>query len=307
MTQVQRFAAIDIGSNSLLLTIIENNKPYKILIDEAHVTGLAKGLSKDGLIQNDRLQKSLLVFKRFRQIIDELKVDQVAVAATEAMRKAKNGLEVRETIERTLGYPVQLISGEREAELSYWSVQHEYPDPQSIKTVFDIGGASTELALGGAGGIERRISLKVGSVLLTEKFQLDKASDSKEAMSYLNKLLLESKWSQKQSIGIGVAGTITTLFSIHKKLKSYDRSQVHGQKMNLKEIEEIATLILSKDDSERKNIPGLSPDRSDVFGGGICIIIALMKFFEWNEICCMDLGVRFGLLHEMMNARQQRL
>lgn len=294
-----KIAAIDIGSNSILLTIAEAGQSLKIIVDEAHVTGLAKGLSKDGLIQPERLSKSLEVIQKYRGLLDQQNVKHIRVAATEATRKAKNGAEVCEKIEKILKLPVELISGDREAELSFWSVQNEYPDAAAKKIVFDIGGASTELALGSKEGIEKRISLKVGSVLLTERFGLDKPADPKPALNYVLDLLRELKWQEPTALGVGVAGTTTCLFAIHLKLKVYDRPSVHLKNISLADTETILKSVTSKNLSERSLMPGLPSDRADVFGGGICIIYALMKYFQWQSFICMDSGVRFGLLYEM--------
>jgi exopolyphosphatase/guanosine-5'-triphosphate,3'-diphosphate pyrophosphatase len=299
MATVKRVAAIDIGSNSILLTIVETSKPLKILVDEAHVTGLAKGLSKDGMIQRERIEKSIAVLQRYRKLLDEHGVTTLKVAATEAMRKAKNGSEVKSLVEEVLRAPVDLISGEREAELSFWSVQKEFQNTTAKKIVFDIGGASTELAYGAENGIEKRVSLKVGSVLLTEKFSLENSGAPEEPIEYVTNLLKDLDWQTGPTLGMGVAGTVTTLFAIHQKLTTYNRLKVHGQTILRRDVEKILQDVLTRNLEERKNIEGLPFDRADVFGGGICIIDALMKHFGWNEIYCMDSGVRFGLIYEL--------
>lgn len=300
-----RLATIDIGSNSMLLTIVETHKSgYTILHDEAHVTGLAKGLDASGCIRLDRKEKSIQVAKLFSQVIQKFKVDKVVAVTTEALRRAKDGDAVRLLLEKNLEYPIELISGEREAELSFWSVQHEYPKKELTKVVFDIGGASTEVCEGSDKGILRRVSLKVGSVLLTEKFGLDKISSNQMAHQYVKELLLRSPFSDMTTlnVGIGVAGTMTTLAAIHKKLDSYDRNKVHQLEISKPIVDQTVTQLLSMNANERANVPGLTADRADVIGGGIVIIQALMDYFEWPSVTCMDCGVRFGLIHEAIRS-----
>lgn len=298
----ERFGAVDIGSNSLLLTIIEKANPYRILHDEAHVTGLAKGLTKDGMIQPERQKKSEAILKNYGELVKKYQVKKFKAVTTEALRRAANGLVVKKSLEENLQYPIELIDGNREAELSFFSVQKEYSDKKISKIVFDIGGASTELCLGNEDGISKKISLKVGSVVATEKFQLQKPASPEEALKYIESLIAESpfKEAKVESVGIGVAGTITTLAAMILKLEKYDREKVHLLKIKKSDVDSLVKKVLSLSTDERGKIPGLTLDRADVFGGGILIIKALMDYFKWPEIICMDSGVRFGLLYEML-------
>ncbi len=306
MKRQKRVAAIDIGSNSILLTIAECGSPHpiplKLITEEAHITSLAKNLGPDLSIKQEAEEKSLSVLKQYSDLISKNAVDEIRVVATEALRKAKNGAMVKAKIENLLKKPVELIPGDREAELSFWSVQKEFPDTKIEKIVFDIGGASTELCHGNASGIQHRVSLKVGSVLLTEKFHLQNRSRPDEASRFVRQLIRDVPWTSnvKNSIGIGVAGTMTTLLAMEYQLKDYDRNQVHQKSLSKSHLEFWMNEILLRDLSERKGLTGLPFDRADVFGGGLIIAHALLDFFQWPELICMDSGVRFGLLYEML-------
>lgn len=300
-----RAAAIDIGSNSLLLTIAETGAPEKIplklIVDEAHVVGLSKGLAHGKIITDASFDRAAKVFERYAKLINENKCDRIKVIATEALRRASNGDAIKAQIEKILGQPVELISGPREAELSFWSVQKEHPDSARAKVVFDIGGASTELCLGSSTGIQQRVSLKVGSVVLTETFGLQTAKSTGEAVEYVRKLIREVPWlkSMPDSVGVGVAGTVTTLLGIHLGLKTYSRDKVHGAKISLNEVSKILDQVSALDTSDRAKIVGLPLDRADVFSGGASIVKAIMLELGWNEFMCMDSGIRFGALYEI--------
>jgi len=304
---MNRASAIDIGSNSILLTIVEKDKPLKVLFDEAYVVGLARGLGNQGVISEDSLQRALTVLAKCKETIQKYDVENLKVVGTEAFRKAKNGPQVKQKIEEVLACPLEIITGNREAELSFLGVQNEFKDSAASKIVFDIGGASTELCLGSESGINQLESLKIGSVLLTEKFGLMNAQQSdtsyKDALTFVKNIIQASGWEpfQAKSLGIGVAGTITNLLSIEKELKEYSRDAVHGKSISLKKMEYWLKEILHKTVEERKKIVGMHPDRADVFGGGLVIAVALTTYFGWKEIYCMDSGVRYGLLYEMFN------
>ncbi len=298
-----RVAAVDIGSNSILLCIAERNSAggVDILFDEANVTGLSKGLTSDGKIKPERLEKSLSVLSHYREQIEKFSANEIQIVATEALRRASNGEEVRKQIEQTMRHPVQLISGDREAELSFWSVQKDFADRSALKMVFDIGGASTELCLGNNKGVQQKISLKVGSVVLSEKFGLKDISKPDEASQYVKGLLAELPWKAAACLGFGVAGTITTLLAMEHKISDYSRDKVHGQSISKERVVFWRDQILNRSTTDRAKFIGLTLDRADVFSGGLCIVTSLMEHFNWDKIVCMDSGIRFGLIYEMLD------
>lgn len=302
-----RAAAIDIGSNSILLTIAEPNSPkaipLKILFDEAQVTGLSKGLAAGDLITESAQERALKTLNFYRSKIDEFKPSLFKVVGTEAFRRAKNGEEVRKRLSAALKQEIELISGNQEAELSFWSVQKEHPEKNKAKVVFDIGGASTELCLGNDQGIQERVSLKVGSVTLTEKFSLQEGGDPTAADRFVKSLLNEVEWAKKSqtTIGVGVAGTFTSLIAIHFKLTSYSRDKVHGFSLSAEDVLRYRNLMLEMKLADRKQVLGLQADRADVFAGGMVIANAICEHFRWPQVMCMDAGIRFGVLYQLLN------
>ncbi len=298
-------AAIDIGSNSILLTIAEPGVkqaiPLRVLLDECIVTGLSKGLSATGSITPESEGRTALGLKHFREQLDRLRPTQLRVVGTEAFRRGANGEEVRKRFSEILGQEVEIIGGEKEAELSFWSVQKEHPQKDLDKIVFDIGGASTELCLGNRSGIQQRISLKVGSVVLTETFALQGSSRADLADMYVKKMLKDVAINPAgSSIGIGVAGTITSLIAVDQQLQNYRRDIVHGFELSRDRILYHRDSILEMEPAARRKIAGLQPDRADVFGGGLVIANAIAEHFGWKSITCFDSGVRFGVLYEIL-------
>lgn len=299
--------AIDIGSNSLLLSVIQPNQTpsegFELLINESRVTGLAKGLQHQSEISSKSLDRSCQALTEYRQILSQYPGVQVRAVATEGLRRASNTAEVRRKLEQALGHPIEIISGDLEAELSFHSVQKELKNDNRSKIIFDIGGASTEVVLGDLQGIQQKVSLKVGSVILTEKFGLDKKSTEQKAhaIEYVLGLLKDSSFpTPSQSLGIGVAGTMMSIGMINMGDSEFLRERVHGSSTTKTQMEQICDEVLSLASKDRKKIVGLHQDRADVFGGGCCIALALCHHFQWSEVICMDSGVRFGLLYEMI-------
>ncbi len=302
---MSRLAAIDIGSNSLLISIIETDgKNLNLLVDECRVTGLAKGVKSGTAISPERLEKSRSALREYSELIQKFKPETVKAVATEGLRRLGNSEETKKELEKALGQPIELISGIREAELSFWSVQKAHPELSAEKIVFDIGGASTELILGNDQGIQKKCSLKLGSVVLSDLFNLQEKNDGIAAMAHVQKILKESEFADMKgsTLGVGVAGTMTTLIAVWKQITSFERDLVHLKKIPRSELSKWRTKIISLNLEERRYIPGLPFDRADVFGGGLTIALALAEHFKWDELTCMDSGIRFGLLYEMMEA-----
>ncbi|TVQ80856.1 MAG: hypothetical protein EA369_01325 [Bradymonadales bacterium] len=305
-------AAIDIGSNSILLAIAEAPRPnerVKLQHDEARVVGLIKGVHENSKISDEKLEDAKTCLRDYKKIVDQFSAQKdLKIVATESLRLPRNGLEIKRQLEEAVEHEIELISGDREAELSFKSVEFEFPSPdaQVKKLVFDIGGASTEIVLGSSAGIELKTSEKIGCVILSQRFGLERAQSLQDACHEVLNLfeksarLLEIKESfhKSKQEAFGVAGTMTSLIAVEKALERYDRDLVNGQKISLERVLYWRDHIMSLDTPERQSLKGLEPKRADVFGGGLCILSCIMNFFSLKEVTCADAGVRIGLLYE---------
>ncbi len=302
-----RVAAIDIGSNSVLLTIAEAGSPQPIPLtivhDEGRIVGLSKGMLNYGGITPEAEERAAHCLKDYRRAIETFKPEKVVATGTEVFRRARNGETVRAQLSEALGSQIRILSGDEEAEMSFWSCQKEHPQKSVEKIVFDIGGASTELCWGNEKGIRERVSLKVGSVVLSEKFNLHNGGEPSAAQAFITAALKEARWTQSlpKTCGIGVAGTITSLFSIQFKVPKYDRQLIHLKQMMCSDVLRIQNEMLSMPLEARRKIIGLQADRADVFPGGMVIANSICQYFGWQEVTCMDSGIRFGALYEAMN------
>ncbi len=301
-----RLAAIDIGSNSILLTVIDarSSETFEIVHDEATVVGLAKGLQYDAVIQDLKIAEAGKVLLKYLDTCRKIGAEQIFIAATEALRRAANGHHVKQHLETLIGHKISIITGDQEAEYSFWSVQKCHPETDAMKVVFDIGGASTELCLGNTTGIVERVSLKMGSVMLTEKFHLQEPHDSTKTLAFCRNTIQEglrdlkylSGESARKALGIGVAGTITTLFAMNEELTTYHRDAVDFKSMSRPRIFEWLQNVARRNTEDRALYPGLPLDRADVVAGGFAIAYGLADWFQWPSIVCLDRGVRFGIL-----------
>ena len=162
-------AGIDIGTNTALMVVAQkqHDGSFEILTDVHHVPRLGEGLDVNGYINHDACMRGVSTLQQFGDIIRVLRVDSVRAVATSAMREATNGTDVHEKLQSALGWPIEIISGEDEARLTFLGSIGASPQPTLM---IDIGGGSTEYALGVNGIVSLAISTPIGAVRFTERF-----------------------------------------------------------------------------------------------------------------------------------------
>ena len=293
-----RLAALDIGSNTTLLLVVEKTEDtFTVLADEIYFTRLAEGLSLTQQLSASALFRLKEAFQSVQKILEKFQPDRISVVATSACRQADNQEELFRLGKQFHIPPIEIISAEREAELTFtgaiFGLGHELEDP----LVVDIGGGSTELV-----SHKRTYSLNMGSVTLTEKLLTSQAlsrMDKISLMTYIDNILKPVKnflIERNYKSLIFVAGTPITLAFMERKTS--DPNHVHGEKLTAEQahfwFEKLAGLSLQ----ERKQIPHLPEHRSDVIISGLAILKQILNATEKKEFIVSATGVRYGLILE---------
>lgn len=308
----KRFAAIDIGTNTILLLIaeLEENGVFQVLEDQAEITRLGEAVDYTRWIGSDGKERSLEVLRAYLERCRDLGVDEIVAVGTSALRDARNAEDFKAHFKRELGLDLRILSGEEEASYSYLAVQRGLDLVGKEVLVVDVGGGSTELIWAKEGGLHRLASLDMGSVRLTERFlpsdpvreeevaQLTMTIDSK-----LEPLLVDWGKEARLSVMVGIAGTFTTLAAVEKRLSHYSHHEVHGSCLSRAEVQRQVRLFKGKTVAERREIPGLEPKRADVIFAGALLIDRIMALFRVEQVMVSDQGIRYGLLHEKLMTR----
>ncbi len=305
----RRFAAIDIGTNTILLLIAEldGNGAFQVLEDRAEIARLGKGVDHTRLIAAKEEKRSVEVLKGYLKLCERLGVTEIAAVGTSVLRDARNAREFQDRLKQELGLDLRVLSGEEEASYSYLAVQKGLALEGKELLVVDVGGGSTELIWGGDSGLRRWASLDLGSVRLAERYLLSDPVREEECTRLVQKVSRElqglfADWGKEDGfqVMVGIAGTFTTLAAIEKGLRQYSHSQVHGSFLSRVEIQRQIGLFKNKTLAERKQIPGLEPERADVILAGALLIDKIMGLFRVEKVLISDQGVRFGLLYEKL-------
>jgi len=292
-------AAMDIGTNSTRLLIAAGDE---IIHQETTITRIGEGLKDSQKIQPEPLARTIKVLKSYKEKIAEIaefsKTQKYSLVATSAMRDALNKDEVLKKIKEETGFQVEIISGEKEAELSYIGATGDFPGKN---VVIDIGGGSTEVIFQDNQDKENNnatityTSTNLGGVRLKENQDLQDGDAIKSLFS--EKIPIKKIISHESNL-IGVGGTITTIAAVKLGLEKYDWKKIHGLSLTLPQIKEIHEKLEALPLEERKKVPGLQPERADIITFGTKILITFMEEYNFNEIKASDKDLLFALLKD---------
>ncbi|NUO47804.1 MAG: Ppx/GppA family phosphatase [Polyangiaceae bacterium] len=309
--RARRVAAIDIGTNSVLLTIAEVSDDGSLtpLVERATITRLGEGVDKTRKLADGAIERTLACLGEYAQAIRESGASRLDVVGTSAMRDAAGGDTLVARAEALLGVRPRVISGDEEARLTFGgglsglSLEHA-----KRVIVFDIGGGSTEVIVGHRAPmrIEHAVSLDIGSVRLTER-HIRSDPPTKDELARVDedieRALDGARFDASVDAVVGVAGTVTTLGAIARKIDPYDAAVVHGLRLSQGEVDATVALLDRTPIAERVKLPGLSPKRADVIAAGAHICRAVLARSGATELVVSDRGVRWGLLAELAAAR----
>ena len=291
----ERLAAIDVGSNTVLLTVADYDRRSGLtLVAEAEdQPRLAAGLSRSGRLSEAAMERALGSLTRMRDTCLGLGVQRLSAVATAAVREAGNGIEFVERI-HTLDIPLRVISPEHEAALSYRSAAYRFPGAERM-LVADIGGGSLELVGAAGGSIGLTLSLPLGAVRLTE-LRLSPA----HLREHIGRILADAvpPGERPYSRIVGSGGTFATLAAMALAARSNSRP-VHGTIVSRAEILDLGQRLDRMSPEARRRIPGLRPERADIIVAGLTVVAELLEQVGVPEVMVSGFGLRDGMLLEM--------
>jgi len=292
-----RTAVIDIGTNTLLLLVVEpHDGRLEPVVDLCRFGRLGKGLDATGSLAPDAIAKSLEICREYRKVMDELGVGAPIVIATQAMREAKNAVDFVPEAEAILRAKIEVIGGKREAELASIAVARTFPDLAGTPyVVVDVGGGSTELITPTSA-----VSVPIGAVRLTER-HLKSDPPTVAQIAALDTDIANHLAPLDVPHGVplvGTAGTATTIAAIKLGLQHYDPEAVTGLRIAPDALDALLIRLFSVTTAERKLIPGMEPQRADVIAAGVAIYARAIARVGAPVMIACDRGIRWGIAYE---------
>jgi exopolyphosphatase/guanosine-5'-triphosphate,3'-diphosphate pyrophosphatase len=300
-----RYATIDVGSNSVLLLVAEKTAEGFVTVeDRAELTRLGDGLEQTGRLSDVAMERTVqALLDLARLAVEAHRVRGIAAVGTEALRTAVNGQELVQRVAREAAVTIHVVGGEEEARLSFLAVRSGLGVGDAPVAIFDVGGGSTELILGRYGGMERRSSLRLGGLTLTERFLRSDpvAPDELDRLrAHVDQVLAgdAARVEGDPRSVVGMGGAVTTLAAVSMGLEPYDPERVHGSTLSLEEVRRQVQLYRGKTVDERRALAGLHPRRADTILCGAVITAAMMGWLGAETLTVSDRGIRHGLMED---------
>jgi exopolyphosphatase/guanosine-5'-triphosphate,3'-diphosphate pyrophosphatase len=294
-----RIAAIDVGSNSVHLVVVETDDlgNQTVLAREKHMVRLAKGVLKTGAIAPDAFQAGLEALALMAEVIRGLKCETIMACGTAALREASNApLFVQEAAK--LGIPIRVISGEEEASLIYLAVSRAIPFPEEPAVLMDIGGGSTELSWVAGGRAVATVSLPWGLQRLADAVPTSLPPTPEELArlrKFIRKILKKASKSlpEDRPQARVVLGTSGTLMDLAKGASG------QGQ-FDLEQLLRFKRRLWKSSPQERVALLGVDPKRAEVLHVGASWAMGLLEWLGAEQVQCLPVGLREGMVWQAL-------
>jgi exopolyphosphatase/guanosine-5'-triphosphate,3'-diphosphate pyrophosphatase len=290
-----RKASIDIGTNSTRLLIADVNSDIVPVLYRERMTRLGEGLNQDGYLKPKAIERVIEAIMAYKTLGEQHGVREYVVFATSAARDCKNQTAFIHQIERSAGLGCEIISGEREAFLSFKGATSDLDSTQNL-LVCDIGGGSTEFIAGDGMHLNYNKSLNIGSRRLTERFfKHDPVlpAEIEAAAAYVRGQLSSLERLKFEQL-VSVGGTATTLAMIRNGMSVKDAGQAHHTV--LRQVKTLVEDLGALPQAERKKMTGLRPERADVIVMGALILENVLDYFNLDRTIVSMRDLLFGAL-----------
>jgi exopolyphosphatase / guanosine-5'-triphosphate,3'-diphosphate pyrophosphatase len=297
-----RGAVIDIGTNStrLLVADVDPAGVVSELVRRSTVTRLGDRVDASGSLSREAIDRTCAALGEYRRLIDEHSCEANLAVLTSAVRDASNGPEFTERVRHDFSLDARTLSGEEEAQLTFLGAMHDRDSTSEPTVVIDIGGGSTEFIVGHDSTAGFHVSLPAGVVRMSERH----IHTDPPAPVELQQLAREARaiflaglpTAQRAPVtrGIAVAGTATSAASIDQELDPYDPARVHGYPLLLATVELLLARLADMDESQRRRVVGLSPDRAPTIVAGMILLSEALRAFELDCVEVSEHDILFG-------------
>lgn len=309
-----RVAALDVGSNSFHLVVVEAVPGGKwVVLDRAkEMVRLGAATLRDGVIPDETMERAIEALKRLRQVVDRHSPEAVLAVATSAVREARNGGEFLRAAEEATGFQIRMIDGLEEARIIFAGARTALRLGTRRVALFDVGGGSTEIIVGDAMEMTFATSLKLGVLRYRDLIPCSDPCTAAEVMALGQAVrrIIEPAAAQLRQIPYDFvafsSGTALTLSRLAETLGGEDAEDSAGMNetrltlQGLRSLEgQLATLTIA----QRAALPGMDPKRADTILPGVVILRALMEASGARAAIVCEAALREGLVADYLERR----
>ncbi|MBR4749568.1 MAG: hypothetical protein IK083_08375 [Abditibacteriota bacterium] len=301
-----RFGIIDLGSNSCRLYIMEQQGSKPVLVRrERRVVRLGSGSFGRRLLQPEGMQRSAACLAEFAGILRSEHITRCGAYATSAVRDAANQDEFVSLVRETSGISLRVLSGEEEARAVYRGLQANLPLTDDTDLFLDIGGGSTEVICADRHDIRYLKSFQTGAVRLYESSLNDPGRVAPETYGELKRRAMQvleelGGFVRTHPVAVfyGTSGTVLNLCSAtaYRLGKLPEETPV----TQADELRRTIALLADMTLEDKRQVPGLIPDRADIIIAGAAILDAVMDLSGARSVVTTHFSIKDGLAADML-------
>jgi exopolyphosphatase/guanosine-5'-triphosphate,3'-diphosphate pyrophosphatase len=311
-----RLAAIDIGTNSLHMIVVQVRPDFSFdVVDrEKEMVRLGAGGLDGRALTPEAMHTALQVLAKFRRLAESHRVDEIVAVATSAVREAENGGEFLEAITNQTGIRARVISGTEEARLIHLAAAYGVSRSGEVTVVVDIGGGSIEITRGAGPTVDAARSFKLGVIRLTERFvksdpiePRDERKLERHIEEELEEYLTEIVTNGFDRV-IGTSGTILSLGAVAAAEEDgAAAAPLRNRRVPAKQIRRVRRSLASLELDKRMRVPGLDPRRADIAVAGAVLLDTILRRLGATEITLCDLSLREGLVLDYISRHRKEI
>ena len=308
---MSRYAALDIGSNSIrmLAAEVSADGALRELASDREVVRLGTGVFREGKLSREAISLACEVLARMAQQYGRLDVMGVRAVGTAALRDAANQDEFLGKAKEILGTPVEVVSGLEEARLIQLGVQTRWPHANKRILIADIGGGSAELILGENGHMAEAFSKPLGAVRLTEMFVKSDPPDPRE-LARMQKYIQERLAgpaarfrSLKVDRLIATSATAAAAVCAVNNVRRTRRDSADKQRATAAQIRGLFRRLAESDQAGRAKITGIGPRRAEIIVPGIAVLREIMEHLSIASLYYSNAGLRDGIIADLAHRK----
>ena len=313
--QVGPLAALDLGTNNCRLLVARpHGEEFTVIDSFSRIVRLGEGVARSGELTERAMGRTIAALKVCARIMQRHDVARARCVATEACRRASNGIEFLARVRHATGIDLEVLPNVQEARLALLGCL-PLIDPEAEHVLLvDIGGGSTELlwldCTGGPGALLRcALSIPIGVVSLSEAFSGEPDAATYEAMVRLMQRRLvpiELVHRLNDALAgcrvqmLGTSGTVTTLAAVLLDLPRYDRRRIDGLTVETGAIASVSQQLRGMTNAARTAHACIGPGRADLVVAGCAILEAILRSWPVDSLRVADRGLREGILQGLM-------
>src|SRR5579862_8426620 len=300
-----RIAALDLGSNSLHLLVVEARPDgtFEPLCQEKEMLRLGDVVSRTGRVTPAALDGLLMTIRRFAALAEANGADEVVARGTAALRDADNGAEVVDRIDAATGVRVEVISGVEEARLIFGAVRASVVIDAPPALCLDLGGGSLEIVVGDGDGLRWATSVRLGVARLTaELVRSDPPSggDRRRLRQFITSLLApiaDEVAEFKPRMLIGTSGTLCDLAAMASAASGSPLpASINHLTVTRDQLAVIHEEVFRRPVVARRRMAGLDARRADLIPAGSMVLMSAMDEFGIDAMTVSDWALREGIV-----------